>query len=597
MTEEQRFGAMIANRIQFSNPELNKTVEDARKGLNVLSQTNAGLQLLDMVEAGLYSYGGRYVKQAFKLNRSGARQITPTVAEAYSEAAESTLSRAKKMVADKLVKAATLGSDNAIKQIAARRIIEGVCGFAGKMTIQSQLEKQEEGIQYLVGQEYQQGKYNNVEDYSFLDGVANDIKLGYEARLAYYGLHPDDALNSDKELKKNMDIGGFTGLFMGSVYSTPEAIRGLQQLSTDKKLQELAANGYANAENDAKIEAFLNASTQRFKKSSYERIANTLERLRETKPDEVSNDMIKADLDLLNSVYTIDNSEATNQNRKDLKLDRKSDTYASYVKNALHLQDRLNDALGFANESTSEVNRLTDAIVNMFESKEENAFTDALDVVVSNIPLRDGQTTEQIKQALLIQAVQLLKQNALNTLKSELSARRNDLHQLAVDRGFDVDTQGIEGVSEYVDKLLDEKVTIDPRAQIILDVIPNKDQITSAYIASVFNNAVTKNLRDHLHAYTKGMYIGHMEGIKPTWGNLTDAQRSDIRAYETTLAREAGKPIPTEAEIIAKHNGEVENQWKIDDEKADKVGVAHKRALAIIQRDLNRRDQLDRTVR
>ena len=33
------------------------------------------------------------------------------------------------------------------------------------------------------------------------------------------------------------------------------------------------------------------------------------------------------------------------------------------------------------------------------------------------------------------------------------------------------------------------------------------------------------------------------------------------------------------------------------DEKADKVGVAHKRALAIIQRDLNRRDQLDRTVR
>lgn len=597
MTEEQRFGAMIANRIQFSDPELNKTVEDARKGLNVVSQTNAGLQLLDMVEAGLYSYGGRYVKQAFKLNRSGVRQVTPTVAEAYQKAAESTLSRAKKMVADKLVKAATLGSENAIKQIAARRIIEGVGGFAGKMAIQSQLEKQEEGIQYLVGQEYQQGKYNNIENYSFLDGVANDIKLGYEARLAYYGLHPDDVLNSDNELKRNMDIGGFTGLFMGSVYSTPEAIRGLQQLSTDKKLQELAANGYANAENDAKIEAFLNASTQRFKKSSYERIANTLERLKETKPDEVSNDMLKADLDLLNNVYTIDNSETTNQNRKDLKLDRKSDTYASYVKNALHLQNRLNDAIGFANESTAEVNRLTDAVANMFESKEENAFTDALDVVASNIPLQDGQTTEQIKQMLLIQAVQLLKQNALNTLKSELSARNNDLHQLAVDKGLDVDTQGIEGVAEYVNKLLEEKVTIDPRSQVILDAIPNKDQITSAYIASVFNNAVTKNLRDHLHAYTKGMYIGYMEGIKPTWDNLTDTQRSDIRKYETDLAREAGKPIPTEQEIIAKHNNEVENQWKIDDEKADKVGVAHKRALAIIQRDLNRRDQLDRTVR
>jgi hypothetical protein len=117
---------------------------------------------------------------------------------------------------------------------------------------------------------------------------------------------------------------------------------------------------------------------------------------------------------------------------------------------------------------------------------------------------------------------------------------------LAVDRGLDVDTQGIEGVAEYVNKLLEEKVTIDPRAQVILDAIPNKDQITSAYIASVFNNAVTKNLRDHLHAYTKGMYIGYMEGIKPTWDNLTDTQRSDIRKYETDSAREAGKPIPTE---------------------------------------------------
>lgn len=600
MTEEQRFGAMIASRIKFSDPELNKTVDDARKGLNVLSQTNSGLQLLDMIEAGLYSYGGRYVKQAFKLGRSGARQATPVVIDAYSEAAESTMSRAKKMVADKLVKAATLGSENAIKQIAARRIVEGVGGFAGKMAVQSQLEKQEEGIQYLVGQEYQQGKYNNVGDYSFLDGVANDMKLGYEARLAYYGLHPDDVLNSDSELKKNMDIGGFTGLFMGSVYSTvanPEFYRGVNQIATDVKLQELAANGYENAENDAKIEAFLNASTQRFKKSSYERIANTLERLKETKPNEVSDAMIKADLDLLNSVYTIDNTEATNQNRKDLKLDRKSDTYASYVKNALHLQNRLNDAFGFANESTAEVNKLTDAVANMFEAQEENAFTDALDIVASNIPLQDGQTTEQVKQDLLIQAVQLLKQNALETLKAELSARQNDLHQLAVDRQLDVDTQGIEGVSEYVDKLLEERVKTDPRVNVILDAIPNKDQITSAYIASVFNSAVAKNLRDHLHAYTRGMYIGSMEGIKPTWDNLTDSQKNDIRKYETDLAREAGKPVPTEAEIIAKHNEEVENQWKIDDEKADKVGVAHKRALAIIQRDLNRRDQLNKTVR
>jgi hypothetical protein len=47
-----------------------------------------------------------------------------------------------------------------------------------------------------------------------------------EANLAYYGLHPDNTLNTDKDLHNEMAIGGFTGLFMTGVYGSRDVYQG-----------------------------------------------------------------------------------------------------------------------------------------------------------------------------------------------------------------------------------------------------------------------------------------------------------------------------------------------------------------------------------
>ena len=178
-----------------------------------------------------------------KLNASGSRaagrmaeSVTRGVDNTLATAPGSLASRAKQMVTNKLIKAATFGSTNAIKQNSARRIIDGIGNHVKKAAVVSFLEQQEEGQQYLISKEYQSGKYDNIEKYSLLDGLVNDVRLGVEARAAYYGLHTDDALNTDEELKRSMDIGGFTGLFMGGVGSTRNVYNGIKQLRTDRKL-------------------------------------------------------------------------------------------------------------------------------------------------------------------------------------------------------------------------------------------------------------------------------------------------------------------------------------------------------------------------
>jgi len=121
-------------------------------------------------------------------------------------------------------------------------------------------ERTGEGVQNLVSSRYQKGDYDNAEGYSLLSGAANMANLGLEANLAYYGIHPDNTLNTDKDLINEMKIGGFTGLFMTGVYGARDVYEGTKQVLTDNKLRGLTADHYADAERDNKIDQFISAS-------------------------------------------------------------------------------------------------------------------------------------------------------------------------------------------------------------------------------------------------------------------------------------------------------------------------------------------------
>nr|DAX15084.1 MAG TPA: hypothetical protein [Bacteriophage sp.] len=70
MDDQQKFGAMLSSGINTGNANIDQIIDESRKGLDVVEQTNNALMLSDLIEAGMYMYGGRYVKDISKLNAS-----------------------------------------------------------------------------------------------------------------------------------------------------------------------------------------------------------------------------------------------------------------------------------------------------------------------------------------------------------------------------------------------------------------------------------------------------------------------------------------------------------------------------------------------
>lgn len=613
MDQQQIFGNMLALGITTGNEEIDQIIKNSEKGLNVLEQTNNALQLSDLIQSGLYSYGGAFTANLMKLNASGSRTAGRMAESVIRRAgdihvAPELLENAKKMVTNKLIKATTLNSTNAIKQNAARRIIEGVGSHLVKAATTAYIEGREEGIQYLTSKEYQQGEYDNIEKYSLLDGLMNSVRLGFEARAAYYGLHTDDALNTDEELKRSMDIGAFTGVFMGGIGSTRNTYRGIKQLRTDRKLQELAANGYENAENDQKIEAFLNASNRR--KSSLKRINNTLDMLKQHKPEGVTDDMIEADKQLASKVFLLNKAGVTKQNVSDLGFRKGSDTYSRYIHNALLWSDKERKQQQITSDSQTKLTNLENQILN-YQRGQNDVLDAALDKIkhdykrsaeLHNFEEWRSGNTDEVEQVtdlddrqILNEALRFILLQTLDELHKQTSERANDLQQLANDKKLNVNLEGIYGINKYLYEQYKQasKNKVYSGLQDIVNALENADEISNAIAEFTLNSAALNDISNHSKVYTTGLYTGDTSIIKPTWSNLTESERHDVINNYTKEALENGKAKPTEQDIIQQYNDKIEQEWNAQDESADQRGVQHRRALTIIRKDLARREQLE----
>lgn len=624
MDEQQKFGAMLSAGINTGNSKLDEIIDESRKGLNVLQETNDALMLSDLVEAGVYMYGGRYVKDLSKIITSGSKGVTAGMSANVIKYADDTVNqltknpslvaRAKTMLNNKLVNAATLGSKNQIKRNSAQKVIDAIGNYSKKGMFTAISERNEEGIQYLAGNEYSKGKYDNVGNYTLLDGLVNAGKLGFEANAAYYGIHTDDALNTDEELKKGMDIGAFTSMFMGAGYSSVDAYKGIRQLITDNKLAELAANGYDNAEREQKIQAFLRAANKNT--SSLDRIHNTLDRLKENKPDGVTDEMIDADKSLADKVFTINRSSVTEENIKDLGFDKKSDSYRRYIGNAVLWYEKEQEQREISEKSNDILKRLEEEVLG-YQRGKNPLLDDALDNIKQKIrreqelqrflDYQSGKTsdvnlediTDVDDKLLLNQALRYVLLDSLSKLSKELNSRETDLNNLKKDRGLNVNVSSIQAIRTYVDNMFKalNKEGIYKDFKNVAEALPNYEQISEAIQVAQLNAASLNDLVSHRLAYTSGYYTGDITMIKPTWNNLTEAQRQEIVDAKVKEAREAGKAQPSKKEIIENYNKEVNEDWQKQDESPNKSRTLHKRALSVIQRDLLRRESLENTAR
>lgn len=362
-------GAQIFNNIR------QQVLDDSNQA--VIRQTNMALSVPDyLINMMTFSYGGKYLKNAYGLSkmRKGTTMTNDVAQTAYERALGTAYDAVpatgkigqlrnwgNKVIDKTIVKNFDRIIKNPMKRVSANRILKSMYDTGKTMGISYFNERNEEGIQSIVSTRYQNGQYDNVQNYSLLDGLANAMQLGVEANLAYYGIHSDESLNTDKDLRNAMDVGGFTGLFMTGVYQAPSMYNTYKQVLTDQKLRGLISDRYGDAERDNKVEAFAKAGNADGK--NFDRIRESLQSLKQHKPEGVTDQMIDEDIALANRVSFWLNNRTFKRMADAIGAKKGSKERTYMLQNLIDLQDRANEQGRVTNEVSDQLDQLTQELL------------------------------------------------------------------------------------------------------------------------------------------------------------------------------------------------------------------------------------------
>lgn len=632
MQDHEIFSAMLAQNIRTSDQNFNKILDDSKQGLDVVRETNEALSFGDYAQSMLFSYGGAYLSKMYgaaKLAKSSAgmtdkKMLASNVSKALEqdptaiknlpllEQANKVLDRTTTRVINKL-------TNNKITSNAIKNATSTVATLGKAAGISYFTERTEEGQQYIVSKRYQEGQYDNVDNYSLLDGVANALTLGVEANAAYYGLHPNSGLNTDQELVNSMKIGGFTGLFMTGAYATPNILSTAKQVKTDLKLRGLVADNYAEAEKDFKVDQFLKVGS---KTGNFNQVYNTLQELKQNKPDGVTDEMIDEDIELAKKVYAYSGSKQTKSNLKAANISENSEDYNKFIQNAVRLENRYQQQSTATENSNKKQERLLQQIQNDFLTGSDNKIvqdwlTDQYQLYTSGRTPETIVSKEEFSNQVFNQIAASIENRTIDQLSTELQARENDLNNLVKDQKIDANVNGISSIRKYVDRLKKESskkvktLLNNARAAGIegtdLEVLKQvadsapalelEGELVNAIAESVVNTGALIDLQEHRNAYLTGRYNGEIDAYIPTWNNLTTNQKQDIINTKSKQAEELGNPIPTVQEIQKEHDATVLSAQEDAEAMADKVGLQKSRAVAVFMKDLRDRIQLEEVAK
>ena len=605
MDENEKLQAGLAQGLTTDQKDFEEIRNDAFDGLQMVRDVNDALSYSDYLQSMPFSYGGKILWNQASKALAKARGIERPLDEIPSVVDQIGLGKAIDRVVENILNKASRPGQN----ITRKHLLENIGKFAKANAINSVSERNEEGVQFVVGSRYQRGEYDYLKDKGIdpISAAYNAGLFGYEANLAYFGLSNDNYLNTDDELKKAMDIGGFIGLVMPFASNAVQLKNAVRQYASDKEVQKLIAKGYSNAEQDNKMDVFLDA-LQAGKDINY--VTDYLESAKKLKQPGVTDEMIDEDKNLATNLWAEYRNKSIDENLKDLGIKRGSSEHRKIVKNYLHIKDRLNEA----EQSTNDVAKELEKIIEQGKTNKDDVFLqkarESYDAFVENKRQSDEdyqykmnatpEYADEIEQDFLstlptfdeysnaVYDITYLKlQNqAITDLYKALTNRTKTLQQLSEDTGLDVDLRNINNMRNYIKR---EKERIERNVQQIVSTYGiqnldqaqdpvNAEQIKNYVTAFVMNKAVRDRLRDQATAYITGkLKAESYQDIKGyLFKDLSEEQQDNIIQEYTDKALREGKPQPSRKSIISKYNQQAQMKYNdllelADQERASRI--------------------------
>ena len=605
MDENEKLQAGLAQGLTTDQKDFEEIRNDAFDGLQMVRDVNDALSYSDYLQSMPFSYGGKILWNQASKALAKARGIERPLDEIPSVVDQIGLGKAIDRGVENILNKASRPGQN----ITRKHLLENIGKFAKANVINFVSERSEEGVQSVVGSRYQRGEYDYLKDKGInpISAAYNAGLLGYEANLAYFGLSNDNYLNTDDELKKAMDIGGFIGLVMPFAGNAVQFKNAVRQYASDKEVQKLIAKGYSNAEQDNKMDVFLDA-LQAGKDINY--VTDYLESAKKLKQLGVTDEMIDEDKNLATNLWAEYRNKSIDENLKDLGIKRGSSEHRKIVKNYLHIKDRLNEAEQSTNDVTKELEKIIEqgktnkddvflqkareSYDAFFESKRQsdedyqykmNATPEYADEIEQDF-LSTLPTFDEYSNAVYDITYLKLQNQAITDLYKALTNRTKTLQQLSEDTGLDVDLRNINNMRNYIKR---EKERIERNVQQIVSTYGiqnldqaqdpvNAEQIKNYVTAFVMNKAVRDRLRDQATAYITGkLKAESYQDIKGyLFKDLSEEQQDNIIQEYTDKALREGKPQPSRKSIISKYNQQAQMKYNdllelADQERASRI--------------------------
>lgn len=605
MDENEKLQAGLAQGLTTDQKDFEEIRNDAFDGLQMVRDVNDALSYSDYLQSMPFSYGGKILWNQASKALAKARGIERPLDEIPSVVDQIGLGKAIDRGVENILNKASRPGQN----ITRKHLLENIGKFAKANAINFVSERSEEGVQSVVGSRYQRGEYDYLKDKGInpISAAYNAGLLGYEANLAYFGLSNDNYLNTDDELKKAMDIGGFIGLVMPFAGNAVQLKNAVRQYASDKEVQKLIAKGYSNAEQDNKMDVFLDA-LQAGKDINY--VTDYLESAKKLKQPGVTDEMIDEDKNLATNLWAEYRNKSIDENLKDLGIKRGSSEHRKIVKNYLHIKDRLNEAEQSTNDMAKELEKIIeqgktnkddvflqkaresyDAFVESKRQSDEdyqykmNATPEYADEIEQDF-LSTLPTFDEYSNAVYDITYLKLQNQAITDLYKALTNRTKTLQQLSEDTGLDVDLRNINNMRNYIKR---EKERIERNVQQIVSTYGiqnldqaqdpvNAEQIKNYVTAFVMNKAVRDRLRDQATAYITGkLKAESYQDIKGyLFKDLSEEQQDNIIQEYTDKALREGKPQPSRKSIISKYNQQAQMKYNdllelADQERASRI--------------------------
>lgn len=605
MDENEKLQAGLAQGLTTDQKDFEEIRNDAFDGLQMVRDVNDALSYSDYLQSMPFSYGGKILWNQASKTLAKAKGIERPLDEIPSVVDQIGLGKA----IDRSVESVLSKVSRPGQNITRKHLLENIGKFAKANAINFVSERSEEGVQSVVGSRYQRGEYDYLKDKGInpISAAYNAGLLGYEANLAYFGLSNDNYLNTDDELKKAMDIGGFIGLVMPFAGNAVQLKNAVRQYASDKEVQKLIAKGYSNAEQDNKMDVFLDA-LQAGKDINY--VTDYLESAKKLKQPGVTDEMIDEDKNLATNLWAEYRNKSIDENLKDLGIKRGSSEHRKIVKNYLHIKDRLNEVEQSTNDVAKELEKIIeqgktnkddvflqkaresyDAFVESKRQSDEdyqykmNATPEYADEIEQDF-LSTLPTFDEYSNAVYDITYLKLQNQAITDLYKALTNRTKTLQQLSEDTGLDVDLRNINNMRNYIKR---EKERIERNVQQIVSTYGiqnldqaqdpvNAEQIKNYVTAFVMNKAVRDRLRDQATAYITGkLKAESYQDIKGyLFKDLSEEQQDNIIQEYTDKALREGKPQPSRKSIISKYNQQAQMKYNdllelADQERASRI--------------------------